>query len=286
MALQQQVDKVADILVTSESSGECLRRLYESLAAEKPQFSMNSVSDKIGIKSRGYLSWVFSGKRVLHPKYFLSTANFFQLTGLRARILELLIFIDRTRKDSERERYDSELADLRKALGHRRSVLPPRVKNICFALEVLGVIGLHQEPPTREQLLKSFQRDERIGLDDAIHSLLHFGMLEKSPTGQLQMSENTQVLIGQNGGVTHIEFLETSLADTLETLEHWYHRPEEAVVETHLIGVKQSELKTIAAKIRDQVNVFCDELEDQKPDTLVRLNLSIHPVRSRDTPIK
>ena len=107
---QLEIDR---ILFESNSAGISLRRLYELFKNHKRKNSLSYLCQRIGIPSKGYLSFVMSGKRRLHAKYWDLTCKTFKLNDQQEKILKSLLELDFIRCETERRYQQKRIQYLR-----------------------------------------------------------------------------------------------------------------------------------------------------------------------------
>jgi hypothetical protein len=82
------------ILVEADNSAITLRQLYQLYKSQHKKVSFSFLCRRCGIPSKGYLSFVMSGKRRLNAKYWAPVCDAFKLNYQQAEVMRLLLEAD------------------------------------------------------------------------------------------------------------------------------------------------------------------------------------------------
>jgi uncharacterized protein (TIGR02147 family) len=271
---------VVAVLLSSKTSSEALKRLYQEQKLTDSPLTLQVLCDKAGMPSTGYLSDVLSGRRTLHPKYRRGIAKAFALTGPAARALSAQVLLDHEKDQECRRKLTARLARLHKALRIDRQNPPSKIRDFFFAGEVFCAFGLYRNKPSVKDLLGYFGSERERDVHAALATLERLGAarLEEDET---YTTLHPGVIFGEEtNGAAHINFLKLALNDAVANVERWFPAKDRSHFGSSIISVRAADYEAKLRRIKTDLLVAQADLESGDADLLIHFNVQIYPVSS------
>lgn len=273
-----QLDFINSILLKSKSSADMIRKIFEHARKENPKTSLAKIAQLSGIASRGYLSEVCSGKKVLHSRYVNKLAQALNLSTLQTKFLLTQVLKERGGIKVNEGHLDAELAKLKKALQVSSNELPDDFAENLKVLEIFCAFGLFGNRPSHEDLISYFGHRHRVKIEDAIEKLQMAGFIREVGL-HLELAEGTDYFFNQPGSTRkYVRILKCALKDSQTKLPIWFERREEALFDSTVISTTTDIYNEALNKFRSYLSEAKADMESQKADILVRLNVQIYPL--------
>ncbi len=270
-------NSVETILAGAQTSGEALKQLFNHYKALQPRFSMTTICKKSGVKSRGQLSDVFSGRRLLPSRYLAGIQTAFSLGPLQAECLKLLIERDQAKTKEERSSIELALMTARKTLEIRYESFRFGAKQVQDAMEVYCALGLKPKPNDPSAIQRALGGAQTLNsVQDGLALLVSIGAIQIDPDLGYVI-ESQHLLFGLiDGKERSIDYLKGSISHALSCLEEKFNERSSSFFTSTILSVKRRDYETALAELRAKVVAFQSELESGEADTLVRLNIQIY----------
>lgn len=278
-------NQIRDILLSATNSSEALLQIYQLRKLKQSTLSLAKLCQLTGIKSKGYLSEVFAGKKLIGLDYFSRLASALNLVGIENECLRLLVEMDQTVDEKSKRTLKKKLAGLRKSLVLLESTDSQEKPFKLFEFEVYCAFGLFQGRPSRHDLLGFFGRERFQEIDRTLQSLKERSWIEPAETegaeGPLrwQLVRDQVLFANDKQNTNHREFLRQAISDAADNLEAWYGKREQAHFESFIISVKSEDYNRELQAFRERLLVLCSQLETTEGDQLVKINLQAYPLR-------
>jgi len=85
-------------------------------------------------------------------------------------------------------------------------------------------------------------------------------------------------LNAQYSAQKELEYLKKSILESVDRLPMLQTQREEVIFHSSILTVRRSTYRNLLKKIKQDFRTYHAELDDQKPDTLVRFNIQLYPV--------
>lgn len=269
------MQQVVRCLLAAKDSSEAIAELYHLRKRQDARFSLAALGKKAGINSRGYVSDLVSGRRVVSLKYADAVCGAFDLTDASSDYLKALIELDHAEGEAA-DAATAKLDKLRKVLKVEHGSLPKYESQQFFAFEVFCAFSLFGNRPSRAQLAQYFGRARSIDVDYALHDLAMLGLVRKEDKHYVLLKDFISFGDSENG-LSHLEFLKLSLSLAMRNLEKWFPRKDEAAIYSSIIAVE----KTAYQEKLKELKAYCVEwqtgLETSTADSLIRFNVQVFP---------
>lgn len=164
------------------------RFLYDICEKKKelnPHFSYRYLSQKLNIKSAGFLSWVLQGKRNISSRLVIEIVRFFKLNNTEGEYFENLVtFNQATTHEQRRHAFD-------KILVMRRGVIKQIEADACEfyrkwyypALRELVAVMSINDNNINDVAAKLYPPVKTNDIKDALSTLLRLGLVIKGENG-------------------------------------------------------------------------------------------------------
>jgi uncharacterized protein (TIGR02147 family) len=274
---EQSAKAIRQSLRTAKNSAEALNRLYTLHKKANAKYSLAFFCQRAGFASKGYLSEVIRGKKKINPKHAGQVASAFFLKGIEAKYFKLLVEIDAENSAEVLKDLKLKKQTLQKSLLVVRSTMPSAFPNPFFVLSVYSALGLQNNQADLSKLLHYFGQTKRRELQEALH-LLKESKLVTEKDGIFR-SLHAEVIFSENEhNFSHLNFLESALDRTKESLKQWYDQPDAAYIESSIISVNKETYKRLLPKIREFAAEIQSQLETDDADQLVLFNWNMFPL--------
>jgi uncharacterized protein (TIGR02147 family) len=86
--------------------------LYQERKSHEKYFTYRYLAEKVGLRSVGFITWIFQGKRNLSDHLILRFADAFRLSRQEAAFFELLVRFNQARSHEDKKHYFDKIASL------------------------------------------------------------------------------------------------------------------------------------------------------------------------------
>ncbi len=272
---------IDQILMNAKNSSQATRNLYLYYKSIHRTYSISYICKKAGIPSKGYLSDVMRGTRILNMKYTEGLIKAFKLDRLLASAYQILVQIDHEKDPNKIVRLLEKKKRADKAMKVVVGAVPAPLTSLFFNLELFCRIGLFENKATRFNLLKIYGKSRSSEVESAIEALKSSSLIIED-NGYLTLT-NDQFKFETSSNNSHIEFLHECLRRVTASINEWYRKPDLAYIESSIISVEENKYKKIIPQIRSLFAELQSDLESGKADKLILFNVQVMPL---DTPEK
>ena len=244
-----------------------------------PHFSYRYLSEKVGIKSGGFFSWVLRGKRNISDRLVLDLARFCRLDKHEAAYFELLVAFNQASTHEERRHAFDKLLSMRR--GSVKQVEEDQSEfyrkwYYSSVRELVEVVTVTDEnhPDIASFLSPSIKPAE---IEKAIALLVRVGMIRKNERG---VYERTDAVISSKEHVPLVALHDYQIS-CMELAKAAFDR----------FGKNERELSTVTMsidneaymKIIERLAMFRAEVMEiarsvKKPSRVMQLNLQFFPL--------
>lgn len=278
-----QIDyEVAQILLSSCTSSEAIRRLVELRRSRVRTFSLAVLSRRSSI-SKSYLSEVISAKKNLNIKYVAKLAQSLQLGFLETECLKALVEVDRRPEGVEAATAEARVAKARRVLRllSKEEDLPEKFDLLAFDLYAsFGMFGQH---PTADQLCHLFSDRPRSDVLRCLESLVERQAIHQRPDGTYAYTENGLVVVTGKSIRNFVPVWRQAALDAIEQMPFWADRREESCFTSYVISVKMEDYRRSLEELKSRLIQFASAVDSTEADSLVRVNVQVFPIRQKVT---
>ncbi|SMF29235.1 TIGR02147 family protein [Pseudobacteriovorax antillogorgiicola] len=276
---------VTKSVLLSHSGIESLEKIIALRKTEKPSFSKNYISKRIGLKSRGYLTDVFKGRKKLSARYVGPIIETLSLDTTEATLLEKKILLETEFAKSEkvRDQLDREIKILTKTLKYHEINMDDMRDIFTFSLVYLSLF-LFPEHQASERELMAILKDVPAQRIQSALRCLHQRELVTKADGiyKINHKKDFSFLFTNFSQQHEIKHLQSAIDESRSKVPDIAKKRDEVLFLSSLLTVKKQSYMEAIDKLKDTFRTVHSELEDDEPDTLVRLNLQMYPVISKE----
>lgn len=265
------------ILLFAESSSEALYQLYKYFKSTNSKYSLSYICRRLELNSKGYLSDVIHGRRLLHRRHWKKVAEVFSLTAPFAELLEILFQIDMEKNSESLQELRALLNSKKKSLTFSREVLPDKLRGMFFAFDVFCAFGLFNNQPKKQQLRDYFGVERGLELEVALSILLTTGLIEKTEDDGYKLVKNHIRFSDSEDGMSHLDFLKQSIEDARNQVERWKNKADQSIFASNIISVRRSDYLKTVERLKRELLEIQSNLESQEADMLIRFNIQVYP---------
>lgn len=277
MIYQKEIDT---ILLEATNSSEALRDIYQFRKSRNKSLSLARLCQITGIKSKGYLSEVFAGKKVIAGERLKALLTSLDIEGVHYDYIRTLAARDQLLNQEDLPAIEKRLKALRISLKVLADNEKEELPIDLFELEIYCAFGLFGGTASRTQLIKYFGRDRGFALDRCLTNLVRRNWITKEDdTTQAWGINRKHVLLSENNNQHHLSFLQQSIIDAANSIEKWYADKRVAHFESFILSVRSEDYEKAMRAFREKLLVLCNDLESIDADRLVKINLQAYPLR-------
>lgn len=273
------MSKQSDLLANAKTLGEFLRKLYEESKRRNRKFSVQFISHKAGLPSKGYLGDVFSGRRRLNSKYAPGIANVFGLKGAEKKLFSLLVEMENERSMVRLTMLKKRLESIRAQVKGNFTDIPEAGVSQLLVSRVYCALGIFSGAPSSEEVIKLFPDCAPEEIRAVIGSLVVKGLVKESKDGLRYASR--EVVFDANEErkqEAHQKYLEESMDFARKMAPRWLPAEEESYFESSVVSVNAEKYKKALPRIREFFDLLQSELEEAKnADSLAYFNIQVFP---------
>lgn len=273
----QQKHRINQTLLASTGSSEVLKKLQGLYKKKSGKYSLSFFCERAGLASKGYLSEVINGKKLLNLQYAESVAKAFFLKGTAASYFKVLVEIDHEKNSSRIVVLQKKKENLAKTLRVVRNEMPTSAQDPFFILNVYSSLGLFANAASFDDLIHHFGDQCKMELSQCLRFLeLNKLIIKKDNTYQ---PVHDEVIFSSSADrISHFQFLKSCLEKTKHSVEGWYNEPAQAYFEASIISVNRQTYEKLLPKVREFTDEIQSKMESSTADQLVLFNLSIFPL--------
>lgn len=229
---------------------------------KRPELSLRSWSQALGLKSHGLLHQILQGHKSIPKKYLPKLIKSLELSTKEGLYLETLVDLSRAKSFDEQEIYHNRLKEL-----------APKTSQISFTemeafkylrdplhlllVEMMNLKGIEAD----EAILKKkiLFKTDLAEIKEAKKRLLELGILESASNGKLRPSKHnmTNLVDVQSAGVQEYHRRVSLLAAEMVGKQTVNERE----FNGHVLNIKRSSIKKAKKMMRDFITEFAREIE-------------------------
>ena len=271
---------IQEVLIACDNSTEAFRRLYQQKKQGEHHFSLAFIARECGV-SKGYVSDVMSGRRLLSKKHWLKFLSLFDLSPSMEYFFRLLLSRDSLKSLGEIQSISEEIEAQRKALSITKRVIPKKVRGLLYSFELLCAFGLFGNRPSKTQLREYYGAKKGVELDIALHLLKSKEFIDIAEDGHYYLLKEHIGFFDSEDGLTHKDFMKESIRNAISHVDEFHLKRDEAIYETAIISVKKDEYCSQLDAFRSQLHRMQTDMETGHADTLIRFNIQLFPLGHR-----
>ncbi len=271
----------ADILLSAMSAGEALKALFEKKKSSRGTFSLAVLSTLVQGLSKGYLSQVMNGQKILNPKYASELADAFDLSPLQKRAFELLTSRDATKTPAARQGLNAQLVTQLKLVRFRSKKVLELKSAQFFSFELYAAFGLFGNAARKQQLCELFHEKSDEEIEEALH-WLEFWKVVRKDGEQYFLTNHGLVLNADGNALTYVDFWIKSAEDAQQAVPKWAGNSDLSFIASFLVTAKNEVFTERIKALKEQVMAFLAEIESESGDSLFRCNIQFYPVRKKN----
>lgn len=195
--------------------------------------------------------------------------------------MKLLFALDAKRDDDERQRLLTQLSIVKKALNIREQSLTTDATRLFFGLEVFCAFGLFGNRASSAQLKTFFAASSPVLIDQTLELLTSLDLIRRDD-GAYCVKTSHVVFMQDIAEISHVEFLKLALAHAMQNVEHWFARKPESYFDSAVLSVKREQYVASLADLKSDMLLKQAELESGDADMLVRFNVQIYPIGTKE----
>lgn len=264
------------IFLESKSSSEIIKNIYLFLKNKNQSYSLQYICLRSEIKSKGYLSDVMKGKRILNPKYNNGLLKTFKLRSKEKQVFELLLKIDQETNPLETPKLIKKLNALKKSYQTDTRKLSTRALSyadlIVFASFGLSKKKLLSFDEIKELCLES----NRASLKNSVQNLIELGLIKKTKNSY-SLTQNDVVYRGADSDSVEnqVQSIESAMNYISTKLPAKIKDQKKSYFESSVLSIKKSQLEDTIAQLRNYSETLIAECEVEEGDALLHFNLQV-----------
>ncbi len=276
---QEEIPEVLPSIYTYLDYRQYLRDICATKKKLNPHFSYRYLSEKVGIRSGGFFSWVLQGKRNISDRLALDLARFFKLDKHEAVYFELLVAFNQAATHEERKHAFDRLLSMRR--GSVKQVDEDqgefyRTWYYSAVRELVAVVQVTDDNCTEAAafLLPPIKPSE---FGNALAVLARLGMIRKNERG---IYERSDAVISSKGHIPLVVLHDYQIS-SMELAKAAFDR----------FGRGERELSTVTMsidneaymKVIERLAIFRAEVMEiarsvKEPSRIMQLNLHYFPL--------
>lgn len=279
----QVLDQLKISLAACQSSSEIIAAAFSHQKASNPtKYSLAWVCQKSKIPSRGYLSAVINGKRIINLKYRDSICKGLRLNGTFADFLKTYIDFDHARPEVK-PFLGLRLAELRKHLLTDLKPMPRNVPQHFLTHLVAGAFSVTGRRATIHELQKILLEFNLPSIEVALENLILWGLVSKEGDDFVYSPRPSLVHVGELDDRSQLNLFRESMEYAQKKLEGpWFEIQENTIVLVDVFAVKKEIYLQSIERLRKVIANFKDEFKAGEGDTLVLFNVQLGPTYSKE----
>jgi uncharacterized protein (TIGR02147 family) len=255
---------------------EFLQAAISARREKNPGFSFRLISQKAGIRSTGFLSWVVKGKRNITPHIAADLAKVLSLSKRETSYFLLLVQYNQARRQQEKQRFFDEL--LRFKRGPVRTLTEQHYGfySRWYIAVVRELVAIHRV--TDETFASLLQPSIKLSeAKSALEILCGLGLIKKDKTGAYERVD-ASISSGHALRVLAVRKFQMEMMDMAKAAIERFE-PEERDISTITMSIDDQALETVKSRL-DEVRSEIIELARavKTPDRVYHLNMQLFPV--------
>lgn len=276
------MEKQLALLVEQDSSSQAIHALFQWKKKRLRHYSMAKLARQLGMRSTGYLSDALHGKRTLNMKYADALCQAFGLDTSSAELLLLLLKRDHAKTATLKEDLSRKLEEFKRAAHKEVAAETVPVDMQAFDFEVFCAFGLFQSRPKRQDLIHFFGRERAIELDRSLRKLLHHRWIAADEQCESYRLMRKNITFrdddsGSTASLSHADFVKQAIEQASKNLHRMIQQPQKCYFAAFLVSTDHLCYANRLADMKKQVQMWNQQLETGKANTLVRINVQIFP---------
>ncbi len=269
------MNQVDYILVSSKSSHEALKRLYNFQKQKQPTFSLTILGKKLGISSKGHISDMIRGRRSISRKHWSILSQVFDLSETQTHYFQCLLEKDHSKCNSQKSYFEKQLESLErlinKSVDHR--TLPTKESPTKFAVELLKSFPIFQNKPNFRDILDYFGRHRFKEIQSTLGYLLNEDLIDVKDGFYFIKNQPaaTETLLAET------DYLKASIIEACDFLEH-FENDSSAIFTSDVLCVSSEDYQKIIVEFRSKLEELRQRSQSGQEDTLIKVNLQVFPL--------
>lgn len=280
MTLKKLPDRQLDVLLSSNSLLVATQLLYVLAKEKNPRLSLTMLSRLLGVKSKGYVSEILSGKKRISRETAIGLMGAFKLDERSKTLWNLLASKENAASQAELVAIDEQLKIARKTLSVKFLKAKTRLQDVLFLTELFCAFGLFENRPSLAELQSYFGKRSRDELLEGLQALVEFGVVGEH-TGRYVVLKDNIMFLDSDDKKAHLDFLKQALEQSTAAVEKWFDKPQQAYFEHTIISTTETDYVNFLKKLKQQHVQNVNSLESSKADLLVKVCLQAYPLRSK-----
>jgi uncharacterized protein (TIGR02147 family) len=258
-----------------------LADLYIAKKAGRKYFTLQYVSQQLGLKSPGYFSWILKGKRNVSPKLIVKLSELFQLGKRESMYFELLVNYNQAGTAEEKKYFFEKITTLTTASGRTVKTKEYEFYEKWYNSAIRELIAVNRFRDTKDdysRMAKSLSppitaAEARKG----VRLLVKLGFVYLDEQGYYRRNEPT-LTTGDNWKAEAITHFQLSAMDLAKESLDCHHRSKRNV-STLTLSCSEDTYNSIKTKI---INLY-QEIEnivrmDPNPEGVYQCNFQLFPL--------
>ncbi len=264
-----------------------LRDAYAEKKIREKNFSYRVLAARLGLKSVGFITWVFQGKRNLSPRLTLKVAEVFRLSKAETAFFELLVQYNQAKSHEERKHHFDRLIALRRPSA--RVPIDPGQYEFYEQWYYSAIRELIAVRPFRGDF-HALARSLTPAISpsqarQAMEVLLRLGIVVKDGDGRFIRKENS-ITTGEHWKSVAITHFQRQALDLAKDAVDRFPK-EERDISTLTVSCSQATFESI----KDKLQMLRRELatlvaNDENPEGVYQFNFQLFPLAPPAKPAK
>lgn len=279
--------ETSELILSAGSGTEALRRLLAWNRQHNPKWSYAWIARQLGLNSKGHVSDILSGRRVLVSRLWEPCLAMLGIKNIPLKYCRILLEIEEQiakGADIDPSQYQ-KLEALRKSLQAQLHGSTDRLVTNHLILQLHAVFGLYKNRPTRREIIQFFGRQHAVEIDRALHILMSEGMVERS-TDRYQLKADAQhvMVLGPQPQLEKVvEFLRQGLDQSKDAMEKWASQRDLACFRSAYVSVRKEFYQKQLDMMRDEILRMQNEMATEDGDMLIRIDYQIYPIGEKNS---
>lgn len=272
------------IIINAPTGISALKKLLTLRKMTDRKLTLSFLAKKLNLKSASYLSDALNEKKPLKPDYLDELLEFTNISVTEARLLKArILYESSSTPESRRKRLGKEIKLLKQQLLVHQLSVPSVAKFHFSALVLVSFYLFDDHRASRDELVRLFGKENYHKVERSLHELLSIGAVKKEGNDYIlgQERESSGLIFAQGEHHSEKEFLKNSFLDGIEQVDRYYDQADISCFYSSVSTVNREEYKKILEEFKSKMRTFLTDLNTQKPDTIISLNIQMYPVLSK-----
>jgi hypothetical protein len=271
-------------VIHSSPSLVALRSLIALRRSVDSKFSYSYIAKRIGIKSRSYLSEVFSEKKKLNPKHVVPIVDLLALPLAEAELLKGKLMLDvADLSETEAAGLRLQVRDAEKKLTSGTVELSD-VRDISLVMLLAACLHLFKDgKASKREIFSLFKRDRHLEVEKGLHDLIRNGFLVKDADEYTYSPDYANMLhvYMSTNAKNQLDYLKASIREALDHVDDSQTHAQETVFYSGLITAEKIKYLQDMGYIKQSLRSIQSRIESSQADTVIRFNVQIYPVATQ-----